>query len=325
MLVGAARKLGVAGLIATGVALVAAGWPGSKPAVAQIPQPARYTYQTPGGSATAGRKVIALTFDDGPSTYTPQVVSILQRYHVPATFFEIGENVVRYPQYTKMLAADGYPVENHSWTHPDLTTIPVSQFPYQIDQTNQELQSITGQTPRCVRPPYGAFNATVLDQISARAQTAVIWSVDPVDWSLPGTPAIVQRVLGGAFPGAIVLMHDGGGPRGETVAALPQIITGLQAEGYSFVTICNSGLQQSATYPFGGASPAVPPVVSNRPLVAVASTPTGTNSNGGGYWLLAADGGIFSFHAPFFGSRGGTTARTRSSGSRLPEEAGATS
>ena len=87
-------------------------------------QPAFTTFQAPGGAATAGQRVIALTFDDGPGPFTPQVLSVLQRFQVPATFFEIGEQVARYPQYSKMVAAAGFPVEDHTWSHPDLTTLP---------------------------------------------------------------------------------------------------------------------------------------------------------------------------------------------------------
>src|ERR1019366_7057830 len=122
----------------------------SQQELSTVPQPAYYTYQAPGGADTAGKRVIALTFDDGPGPYTPQILSVLERYKVPATFFEIGKDIVEYPQYTKMLAAAGYPVEDHTWTHPDLSTIPVSQFAYQIDQTQNEIRLLTGQTPACV-------------------------------------------------------------------------------------------------------------------------------------------------------------------------------
>jgi len=209
-------------------------------ASAQTPQPAFYTYQAPGGAATAGKRVIALTFDDGPGPYTPQVLSVLERYGVPATFFEVGEDVAAYPQYTQMVAATGDPVEDHTWSHPNLTTIPVSAFPYQIDQTQDLIGSLTGRTPACVRPPYDAWNTTVLDQIAQRGLTTMSYSVDPRDWAQPGTQAIVNAVVGAAFPGAVVDMHDGGSPRDETVAALPQIITTLRAEGYTFVPICGS-------------------------------------------------------------------------------------
>jgi peptidoglycan/xylan/chitin deacetylase (PgdA/CDA1 family) len=305
-------------LVALGLAL-ATGWllsgapspvnlpgPATAGAGTTAPAPAFYTYQAPGGQSTAGQKVIALTFDDGPGPYTPQVLSVLQRYHIPATFFEIGDEVAAYPQYTQMVAAAGYPVEDHTWSHPDLTTIPVSGFVQQVDQTQQEIRSLTGRTPTCVRPPYDAWNATVLGQIASRGLTTMSYSIDPKDWTLPGTAAIVQSVVGAAFPGAVVDMHDAGGNRSQTVAALPQIITELEARGYSFVSICGassvrSGPVQSAVYPFAAAPSPGSPVTSNQPLVGAAATPSGQ-----GYWLAAADGGIFSFgDAAFHGSMGG--------------------
>jgi hypothetical protein len=249
--------------------------------------------------------VIALTFDDGPGAYTPQVLSVLERYHVPATFFEIGQNVATYPQYTGMLAQAGYPVENHTWSHADLATIPISAFPYQIDQTQNEIRSITGQAPNCVRPPYDAFNATVLQQIAGRGLTTMSYSIDPRDWTDPGVQTIVGRVVSAAFPGAVVDLHDGGA-RAETVSALPQIITTLESEGYSFVSVCGSasaplqGPVHSAAYAFGQAPAPGPEVTSNQPLVGVAATPDSS-----GYWLAATDGGVFSFgHAIFQGSLG---------------------
>ena len=267
-------------------------------------QPAFTTFEAPGGTTTASQRVIALTFDDGPGPYTPQVLSVLERYQVPATFFEIGEEVATYPQYSKMVAAAGFPVEDHAWSHPNLPTIPASSVAAQIDMTQAEIKAVTGTTPQCLRPPYDAWNAAVLSQISALGLTTMSYSVDPRDWSLPGVQAIVNRVVGAAFPGAVVDMHDGGGDRSETVAALPQIITQLRAMGYTFVSICGAGPtnvpQVSATYAFGNAPVPGPPVTSNLPLVGAAATP-----DGGGYWEVAADGGIFSFGAPFYGSRAG--------------------
>ena len=271
---------------------------------ASYAQPAFTTFEAPGGAATAGQRVIALTFDDGPGPYTPQVLSVLERYQVPATFFEIGEEVADYPRYSKIVAAAGFPVEDHTWSHPDLTTIPASSVASQIDMTRAEIQTVTGTTPQCVRPPYDAWNATVLSQIAALGLTTMSYSVDPRDWSLPGVQAIVNRVVGAAFPGAVVDMHDGGGDRAETVAALTQIIAQLRAMGYTFVSICGAGPtyrpQVSATYAFGAAPAPGPPVTSNLPLVGAAATPNG------GYWEVAADGGVFSFgDAAFHGSMGG--------------------
>jgi peptidoglycan/xylan/chitin deacetylase (PgdA/CDA1 family) len=249
--------------------------------------------------------VIALTFDDGPGPYTPQVLSVLERYQVPATFFEVGEEVAAYPQYSKMVAAAGFPVEDHTWSHPDLTTIPASSVAAQIDMTQAEIKAVTGTTPQCVRPPYDAWNATVLSQIAALGLTTMSYSVDPRDWSLPGVQAIVNRVVGAATPGAVVDMHDGGGDRSETVAGLPKIIAQLRAMGYAFVSICGARPtyrpQVSATYAFGNAPVPGPPVTSNLPLVGAAATPDGS-----GYWEVASDGGVFSFgDAAFHGSMGG--------------------
>jgi peptidoglycan/xylan/chitin deacetylase (PgdA/CDA1 family) len=201
-------------------------------------RPAFYTYQAPGGARTAGQRVIALTFDDGPGPYTPQVLAILKQYRVAATFFEVGEEVAVYPQYARTVAAAGYPVENHTWSHVNLATTPVSQFPVQIDQTQNEIRAVTGLTPTCVRPPYDAWNSTVLSQIAQRGLATMSYSIDPRDWSLPGVQVIVDRVVGAAVAGGVVDLHDAGGPRDQTVAALPQIITNLEAQGYTFGPIC---------------------------------------------------------------------------------------
>ena len=253
--------------------------------------------------------MIALTFDDGPGPYTPDVLSVLQHYHVPATFFEVGEEVAALSPVRQDGGGCRLPVEDHTWSHPDLTTLPTVGVAAQIDMTQAEIQAVTGTTPQCLRPPYDAWNATVLSQISALGLTTMSYSVDPRDWTLPGVQAIVNRVVGAAFPGAVVDMHDGGGDRSETVAALPQIITQLRAMGYWFVSICGAGAtagpQVTATYAFGNAPVPGPSVTSNVPLVGAAATP-----DGGGYWEVASDGGIFSFgDAAFHGSMGGQPAQ----------------
>ena len=270
---------------------------------ASVAGPAFYTFQAPDGVQTAGARDIALTFDDGPGPYTPEVLSVLQRYGVPATFFDIGVNATRYPGYVRQVAAAGDPVEDHTWTHADLATIPVSSFPYQIDQTQAEIKALTGVTPSCVRPPYDAWDTTSLSQISERGLTTMSYSIDPKDWTQPGVQTIVARVVGAAFPGAVVDLHDGGGVRQETVDALPGIITGLEARGYQFVSICGNPWQGpviSDVYGFG-AQAAGPPIRSNKGLVGAASDP----ALPGGYWLTASDGGVFTFGgAPYYGSTG---------------------
>ncbi len=271
---------------------------------AQSPQPAFSTWQAPGDASTAGQRVIALTFDDGPGPFTPQILSVLEQYHVPATFFEIGEKVAKYPQYTQMVAAAGYPVEDHTWSHPDLSTLSAAQIDSQIQETQNEIRSLTGDTPACLRPPYDDWNSTVLDQIAGQGLTAMSYSIDPRDWSMPGVATIVSRVVDAAFSGAVVDMHDGGGDRSETVAALPQIITDLRSDGYSFVSICGYLVapppppQTSAVYAFGQTPSPGTPTTSNTSYVGAAGTASG-------YWLAARDGGVFSTGVPFYGSMGG--------------------
>jgi peptidoglycan/xylan/chitin deacetylase (PgdA/CDA1 family) len=270
---------------------------------AQSPQPAFSTWQAPGDASTAGQRVIALTFDDGPGPFTPQILSVLEQYHVPATFFEIGEKVAEYPRYTEMVAAAGYPVEDHTWSHPDLSTLSATKIDSQIQETQNEIRSLTGDTPACLRPPYDDWNSTVLDQIAGQGLTAMSYSIDPRDWSMPGVATIVSRVVDAAFPGAVVDMHDGGGDRSETVAALPQIITDLRSDGYSFVSICGYLVappppQTSAVYAFGQTPSPGTPTTSNTSYVGAAGTASG-------YWLAARDGGVFSTGVPFYGSMGG--------------------
>ena len=154
-----------------------------------------------------------------------------------------------------------------------------------------------------MRPPYDAMDSTVLDQIGSRGLTTMSYSIDPRDWTVPGVSAIVDNVVGAAFPGAVVDMHDGGGDRSETVAALPAIITGLEARGYSFVSICGAYSpplppQTSAVYGFGAATASTTAVTSAVPFSGMDADPAS-----GGYWMTAQDGGVFSFGgAGFYGS-----------------------
>ncbi|MGW1178837.1 polysaccharide deacetylase family protein [Kitasatospora sp. NPDC002543] len=186
-----------------------------------------------------GAKVVYLTFDDGPSpAYTPKVLATLARYGVRATFFEIGQNVAAHPSVTAQVAKQGHSVQNHSWSHPDLRKLSAAALDSQLADTDRAIRAQTGRTPSCLRPPYGAVNGTVRSKASALGKQVVLWSVDPADWSRPGTAAIRSRVLNNVRPGSVVLMHDGGGDRSQTVAALPTIISTLKARGYGFATLC---------------------------------------------------------------------------------------
>ncbi|MEU3573524.1 polysaccharide deacetylase family protein [Kitasatospora sp. NPDC036755] len=195
--------------------------------------------QAAGAKGAKGAKVVYLTFDDGPSpAYTPKVLATLARYGVRATFFEIGQNVAAHPSVTAQVAKQGHSVQNHSWSHPDLRKLSAAALDSQLADTDRAIRAQTGRTPSCLRPPYGAVNGTVRSKASALGKQVVLWSVDPADWSRPGTAAIRSRVLNNVRPGSVVLMHDGGGDRSQTVAALPTIISTLKARGYGFATLC---------------------------------------------------------------------------------------
>jgi peptidoglycan-N-acetylglucosamine deacetylase len=188
---------------------------------------------------TSGRE-IALTFDDGPWYDTPQFLDILERYHVPATFFEIGEQISTYGEggaIERRMLADGDMVGDHTWSHPDVSG--AGAFARgQILSTASAIRAAThGFTPCLFRAPGGAVSGALISEARSLGFTTIEWDVDTVDWSRPGTATIERRAIGGAHPGAIILQHDGGGDRSETLAALPDEITTLQREGYHFVTV----------------------------------------------------------------------------------------
>jgi peptidoglycan-N-acetylglucosamine deacetylase len=182
------------------------------------------------------RKVVALSFDDGPWPDTPAFVRMLESFRVPATFFMIGEQVTHSYQATlRRELRDGDALGDHTFTHPDLTR---SGDVYgQLHSTLVAIRNLTGYTPCVFRPPYGAVDHSVVDTAASLGLATILWDVDPTDWALPGTEAIVQRVLAQVHSGSIVLSHDGGGPRGETLAAYPQIISTLKRRGYRFETV----------------------------------------------------------------------------------------
>lgn len=190
-----------------------------------------------GGGPTKGSgtgKVVHLTFDDGPNaTYTPQVLSVLRKHNAKATFFMLGQNASG-SSLVGTVRAQGHAVGNHSWNHPQLTRLSRSAITSQLSRTDAAL----GRKASCVRPPYGATNATVRSMISARGQKQVMWTVDTNDWRRPGAGAIASRIVAGAKKNnAIILMHDGGGSRPQTVAGLDRALTTLQAQGYRFTAV----------------------------------------------------------------------------------------
>jgi peptidoglycan-N-acetylglucosamine deacetylase len=180
---------------------------------------------------------VALTFDDGPGPYTQRLVAQLNKLHVHATFFAIGSQEQYFSAGTVAEIDSGDAVGNHTETHPMLASLsPHDQYEQLFDQMAQ-IEVLGGTRPRLFRPPYGSFNATTFREMHHLHLMMVLWSVDTGDYTLPGTNAIVRRALEGAKPGAIILMHDGGGNRAETIAALPGIVKGLRKRGLRPVTV----------------------------------------------------------------------------------------
>lgn len=181
---------------------------------------------------------IALTFDDGPSPdFTRQVLEVLRRYNALATFFCIGLNTTAFPRTLEEIASDGHEIGNHTWSHPYLPDLSRMEMNAQLEQTGEAIRKVTGSVPTLVRPPYGGRSSRVLRWLAEAGLTTVLWSAETSDWARPGTDVIEAEVAGQAGPGSIVLFHDGGGDRSQTVAALPRILRRLCGQGYQLVPV----------------------------------------------------------------------------------------
>jgi peptidoglycan/xylan/chitin deacetylase (PgdA/CDA1 family) len=180
---------------------------------------------------------VALTFDDGPGPYTPEVLAVLERYHVQATFFVIGRMLRYFGSSTVREIEDGDVVGDHTETHPMLAQLSARDQHEQLFEQALRIEALGGARPTLFRPPYGSFDETTMRELRALHLLMVLWSTDTGDYRQPGVAAIVERALAGAHPGAIILMHDAGGTRSQTIAALPAIISGLRDRGYHIVTV----------------------------------------------------------------------------------------
>jgi peptidoglycan/xylan/chitin deacetylase (PgdA/CDA1 family) len=185
---------------------------------------------------TSGHDV-ALTFDDGPGPYTPQVLDVLERFHVRATFFEIGKMLRYFGSSTMRQLDDGDVIGDHTESHPAMETLSRHDQHEELFEQILRAELLGAHRPVLFRPPYGSFDATTMRVLHSLHLLMVLWSVDTDDYLRPGVPVIVHRALEGVHPGAIILMHDAGGDRTQTIAALPAIIRGIRARGYRLVTV----------------------------------------------------------------------------------------
>jgi peptidoglycan-N-acetylglucosamine deacetylase len=182
-------------------------------------------------------RLVALTFDDGPGPYTSGLLDALERLRVPATFFVVGYQLPSFGALVQREVDLGLTVGDHTQDHANLTRLSPRDQRGQIVDDARAIGSYGAPYPRLFRPPYGAYDRVTHVLLGRQRMLSVLWSVDSEDYTRPGVEAIVRNVVGAVRPGSIVLMHDGGGDRSQTVAAIPRIVRELRRAGYRFVSV----------------------------------------------------------------------------------------
>ncbi|MFE5861646.1 polysaccharide deacetylase family protein [Streptomyces virginiae] len=198
----------------------------AKPAVRTRP-----ILELPAEAAASGGMV--LTFDDGPDPrYTPAILDTLARYGVRAMFFVCGEMAAENKNLLRRMVDEGHVIGNHTWTHPLIPQLGRPALASEIGRTSEVVQQAVGEAPLWFRAPYGAWNRAAFEIGAELGMEPLAWTVDTLDWKEPGTPTIISRVLDGAAPGVIVLSHDAGGNRSQSVQAISSYLPQLLARGY---------------------------------------------------------------------------------------------
>ena len=232
--------------------------PTAPPADANAPLVPAVT-ATPALTLTAGAdKVIYLTFDDGPfSPNTEAILDLLAQHGARATFFVVGTQASARPALLERIYAGGHGLANHTWGHRSLEGASWETFAAQVTT----LSDLLGEREsKCLRPPYSKTDANTARWAEALGYRVVLYSADPEDWKLPGDAVLAQRLTAQARPGAVVVLHDGGGDRSQTVAALAASIPALQAAGYRFEALCRDSFpapqaHAAAPAPLAAAAP----------------------------------------------------------------------
>ena len=183
------------------------------------------------------RRWVALTFDDGPAPITPRFLRELHRLHVPATFFVVGQQIATFPKILREEVRAGVSLGDHTENHVSLSGKPGETQVKQVEDGLSTMRSAGAPPVILFRPPYGTFDPTTVAVLHRFDLVNVVWTIDSADYTLPGVRQIVRNVMRAVRPGAIVLMHDGGGPREQTLAAVPFIVHRLRRRGYRLVTV----------------------------------------------------------------------------------------
>ena len=179
-------------------------------------------------------KCVALTFDDGPGSRTPELLDTLAEHDAPATFFQTGRMIDRFPDTLRRAYAEGHEIGNHTIDHPDLTGLDEAGIRAELAPVNERIRRETGAVPVVMRPPYGATNDAVAAVTREQGLSQILWNIDTEDWRDRDAEIVAERAVDGAEPGAIILMHD---IHGTTVDAVPAVLDDLTAQGYTFATV----------------------------------------------------------------------------------------
>ena len=212
-------------------------------AMAVLPGNSFYGETITSGKVANGKKIVALTFDDGPyPPFTQELVAVLEEKQVKATFFVVGDNATKFPEVVKLVADKGHEIALHAGEHKDFLKLNKAELAGNIASGKKVLEELTGKPVKYMRPPHGFRDWAVMEEASRAGLKVVNWSVIPRDWTNPGAQVIAERVCKDVQPGAIVLLHDGDAPsqtasREQTVEATALIIDELRKQGYNFVTV----------------------------------------------------------------------------------------
>ncbi len=205
----------------------------------QSKQHARTVQEERGTTFAADAKVAAITIDDGPHpTWTPLILDVLKEKNVKATFFAVGQNAQMYPELIQRIVDEGHVLSNHSWSHEDLRGLSDQRFAAEIDRMSELITGTYGASVQCVRAPGGDVDQSVIDRLAQRGHTTMRWDTSTGDFLRKGVDYQVGEVMARLHPGSVILIHDGGGDRSQTVESLAQIIDKIRGEGYAFTTVC---------------------------------------------------------------------------------------
>ncbi|PKR83313.1 polysaccharide deacetylase family protein [Heyndrickxia camelliae] len=191
-------------------------------------------------NARTSKKMVALTFDDGPDPlYTPQILKLLKKYNAKATFFVIGEHVGEYPEIVRDEVKEGHEIANHTYSHNFIFTSSSKHLKQEMEKTEKIIKETTGISPAFFRPIGGYYNKRIIETAREAGYRVIIWTwnQDSKDWKEPGAAKIAKNILSDTMPGDIILMHDGGGDRSQTVKALEKILPQLKKAGFEMVTV----------------------------------------------------------------------------------------